>query len=181
MLHKIPGKVVVTVGVLAAACLGPAQAAQAAASVPCSTASLSIAIGSAARGQTLNLAPHCEYVLTEALPAIRQNLAIMGDDATLRGAAPPAAAPFSLLSVIAGTLNGTDLNFTNGTRGISAADTGQLNVQGGTFTANHAQNGGAISLTDVAIASVTGATFVRNTAAQYGGAVSAGFPTRTRP
>jgi predicted outer membrane repeat protein len=176
MLHKAPGKVAVVVGVLAAASLGPAQAAQAAANVPCSTASLSIAIGSAARGQTLNLAPHCEYVLTEALPTVHQDLTIMGDHATLRGNAPRAAAPFPLLSVVAGTLNVTDLNFANGAGGILAADNSILNVQGGTFTANHAVDGGAISLTGNAVGYVTGATFDRNTASQYGGAVSAGYP-----
>jgi predicted outer membrane repeat protein len=176
MLHKAPGKVAVVVGVLAAASLGPAQAAQAAANVPCSTASLSIAIGSAARGQTLNLAPHCEYVLTEALPTVHQDLTIMGDQATLRGNASPGTAPFPLLAVVAGTLSVTDLNFTNGAGGILAANDSSLNVQGGTFTANHAIDGGAISLTSAAFASVTGATFVSNTATQNGGAVSAGYP-----
>ena len=73
------------IGVMPAAGLAPAPAAQAAASVPvpCNPAALAAAVTGAADGATLSLAHGCRYVLTAGLPVVTQNLTITGNGATL--------------------------------------------------------------------------------------------------
>jgi len=174
MLQRITARMAgPAAAVLAAACLhaAPADAADTV-PVPCNPAALGSAIGGAASGETLSLAAYCTYRLTTALPTVGQDLTILGNHATLNRSDAPAAPSFTILSVDAGTLNVTDLNFTNGAGAIAGTASGSITVQGGTFTGNHATNGGAIySNTGPGGLSVTGATFVRNSAAQAGGAI----------
>jgi hypothetical protein len=103
---------------LAAVALSSAQPAlagtPAAVRVPCSPAALAAAITGAISGQTLQLAPSCRYVLTAPLPAVSQNLTIQGRKATLQRSPLPATAQFSLLTVTAGNLAVSQLNFRNG-------------------------------------------------------------------
>jgi predicted outer membrane repeat protein len=181
MLRKIAiGIAGPAAGALAAVGLYAVPAEAATTHVPCSAAVLASAVGSAASGETLSLAPYCTYRLTAALPTVSQNLTILGNGATLQRSYAPATPAFTILSVEAptwppnpgATLAVTDLNFTNGASAIAATGNGNITVQGGTFTGNHAANGGAInSTTGQGSLTVTGATFTGNTATQAGGAI----------
>src|ERR1700683_1942517 len=173
MLRKIAiGIAGPAAGALAAVGLYAVPAEAASTHVPCSATALASAVGSAASGETLSLAPYCTYRLTAALPTVSQNLTILGNGATLQrsdASAPPA---FTILSVDAGTLAVTALNFTNGAGAIAATENASITVHGGMFTGNHAANGGAInSTTGQGSLTVTGATFTGNTATQAGGAI----------
>jgi predicted outer membrane repeat protein len=181
MLRKIAiGIAGPAAGALAAVGLYAVPAEAATTHVPCSAAVLASAVGSAASGETLSLAPYCTYRLTAALPTVSQNLTILGNGATLQRSYAPATPAFTILSVEAptwppnpgATLAVTDLNFTNGASAIAATGNGNITVQGGTFTGNHAANGGAInSTTGQGSLTVTGAKFTGNTATEAGGAI----------
>jgi predicted outer membrane repeat protein len=160
-------------GALAAVGLYAVPAPAATPNVPCSAAALSSAVGSAAAGATLALAPYCTYRLTAALPTVSQNLTILGNHTTLKRSFAPATPAFTILSVDGtATLSVTDLNFTNGAGAIAATQNASVTVQGGAFTGNQAANGGAInSTTGSGSLTVTGATFVDNTATEEGGAI----------
>jgi predicted outer membrane repeat protein len=150
-----------------------AQAAAAAVvNVPCNAATLATAISGAASGETLSLTPHCQYQIKAALPVVGQDLAIAGHWATLRRSHAPGTPAFAILSVDAGTLAVSDLNFSNGNGAISATENGSITVQGGTFSGNNAADGGAISsYTGLGNLTVTDATFTGNTATYAGGAI----------
>jgi predicted outer membrane repeat protein len=160
-------------GIVLALGLLPAQdsLADTPVSVPCNTQALASAITSATDGVTLNLAASCVYALKAPLPVIGHDLTITGNAATLDCAISLADA-FTLLSVNAGTLTISQLNFRNGADAISATGNGSVAITGGTFRGNHAVNGGAISsVTGMGSLSVTGATFTGNTATGQGGAI----------
>ena len=146
---------------ITAACLGGAQAAQAATvDVPCNGAALAAAMNSATSGDRLSLAPGCTYRQAD-LPAVNGDVAIAGNGATLKEG--------SGLEVDSGTLTVTSLNFRKS--GILVSG-GNLDVNGGTFTGNTAVNGGAIDMNAPGgTLTVHGATFTRNTATGSGGAV----------
>jgi predicted outer membrane repeat protein len=173
MLRKIAiGIAGPAAGALAAVGLYAVPAEAASTHVPCSATALASAVGSAASGETLSLAPYCTYRLTAALPTVSQNLTILGNGATLQRSDAPATPAFTILSVDAGTLAVTALNFTNGAGAIAATENASITVHGGMFTGNHAANGGAInSTTGQGSLTVTGATFTGNTATQAGGAI----------
>jgi predicted outer membrane repeat protein len=178
MTQKLSGKVagLAAAAAAAAAAAGPwpAQAAEAAPAVhvPCRTTALAGAISGASSGETLTLSTQCNYKLTTGLPIVSQDLTILGHGATLRRSSAAATPAFTILSVDAGTLTVSDLNFSNGDGAISATGTGSLTVHGGTFTGNSAGAGGAISFnTGPANLLVVGARFTRNTATDVGGAI----------
>ena len=161
---------------VAAVGLWPAQAAQASPAatvhVPCSAAALASDIASAASGETLTLAAGCAYNLTAALPVVGQNLTIAGNQATLKRSTATATPAFTILSVDAGTLTVSNLNFSNGNGALSETQNGSLTVHGGTFTGNSAAAGGAIyAYGGMGNLSVTGALFTKNQATGNGGAI----------
>ena len=150
----------------------PAQA-QPGVAVPCSTGALASAVASAANDTTLSLAAGCVYNLTAALPEVSQALTITGNSATLQRSYAAGTAAFTILTVTgSGILTVNGLNFRHGAGAIAVVDLGQLTVNGGTFTANAAANGGAIySDTVIYAPQITGAMFTRNTATGSGGAI----------
>jgi hypothetical protein len=173
------------IGVMAAAALVPAQAAQAAASVraatsvrvPCDPATLAAAVTAAAGGAALSLAPGCNYVLTAGLPVVTRSLTIFGHGATLERSDAPGTPAFTILTVNDGgqgvvSVALSRLNFRNGNGAIALIDGGELTVTGGTFTGNStAGDGGAIDIEDSDnISRINGARFIANSAA-VGGAI----------
>jgi predicted outer membrane repeat protein len=186
MRAKLLKSVCLAVAVAAAAPAGWARAQAGAAEptvveVPCDPAALAADIAAAASGQTLRLAPLCEYVLGAALPAIRQDLAIEGDGATLERSFAPGTAPFSILTVTSGELTVSGLTFRNGGTGGGAPQDGvfggaihnvggDVTVRGGAFIGNGARLGGAIDNEYQEGLTVVGAAFIHNRAV-YGGAV----------
>lgn len=169
------GSHAVVAGTAVAVALWTAQAAQALApvvDVPCSPAVLASDITSAATGETLRLAAECSYVLTQALPAVSQDLVIQGNQATLQRSKDPGTQPFTILTAQAGTLTVNNVNFVNGNDAIFAEGDASLTVTGGTFRGNSADDGGAINaFTGSGSLSVTGATFINNSASDSGGAI----------
>ena len=157
-------QIAASVAAITAASIGGAQAARAdvVSNVPCSATALASAISHAAAGDTLSLAPGCTYRRAD-LPVVNGDLAITGNGATLKEG--------SGLEVDSGTLTVTNLNFRKSR--IVEHRLGHLAVNGGTFTGNTADNGGAIDVDAPADGSftVTGATFIRNTATGNGGAI----------
>jgi hypothetical protein len=165
--------------------VGPAQAAPAATGavrVPCAASALAAGIADARAGETLSLAPHCTYVLTAGLPAISQELTILGNRATIERSYRPGIRDFSILTVSPGAdLAIGNLNFRHGGSagsGPPPADTsaggaidnnGNLTVNGGDFTGNSASDGGAIQNGSGSL-SVRNAVFDGNRAVN-GGAV----------
>jgi hypothetical protein len=151
--------------------LAAPAAPAAAVRVPCRPTALAAAITGAVSGETLQLAPSCRYVLTAPLPAVSQNLTIQGRKATLERSSLPATAQFSILTVAAGNLAVSQLNFRNGNGGAITFDpltTGSLSVTEASFTDN---TGGAVNFGQFASGalSVIQSAFTRNT----GGAINA--------
>ncbi|HUK71195.1 MAG TPA: hypothetical protein VLW50_20915, partial [Streptosporangiaceae bacterium] len=155
--------------------MAQAASAPAVVDVPCSVTSLASDISSATSGETLSLMARCIYRLTAGLPVVSQDLTIVGNGATLRRSDAPATPAFTILSAAdssSSVLAVSDLNFVNGDGAISVTGgSASLTVQGGRFAGNHAANGGAIyNDTGLGNLSVTGATFIQNTATGAGGA-----------
>jgi predicted outer membrane repeat protein len=163
------------IGITMAASLAAAQLAEAAPAVvdvPCSVSALTAGISGAGSGQTLNLAQACLYRLSTGLPVVGQDLTIMGNGATLQRNYAAGTPAFTILTVDAGTLTVTDLNFKHGNGAIAVTGDGLLTVNGGTFTQNTATDGGAISdITGLDGPTVDGATFTQNSATVRGGAI----------
>jgi predicted outer membrane repeat protein len=174
MLGRLSARVAVfaSAGAVGLAGLWPAEvAASAVIDVPCSATALAAEFGSAAAGETLSLAARCRYELTAALPVVDQDLTIEGNGATLERSYAPGTPAFVTLTVDAGTLTIADLNLSHGDGAISVGGAGSLTVQGGRFSGNTANVGGAIdSETFDGTVSVTDATFINNTASG-GGAI----------
>lgn len=164
---------VAAIGLLLALSPLSAQAASAAVvHVPCNATTLATAISGAASDETLSLTPYCQYQIKAALPVVGHDLAIAGHWATLRRSHAAGTPAFAILSVDAGTLAVSDLNFSNGNGAISATQNGSITVQGGTFSGNSAADGGAISsYTGMGNLTVTDATFTGNSATYAGGAI----------
>jgi hypothetical protein len=146
--------------------------------VPCNSSTLAADIGSAAPGQTLSLASDCVYVLTASLPAVSQDLTILGDGATLERSSAPATPPFTIVEVTgSATLTISSLNFRNGDNAITVGDSAAVSITGGTFSDNDSSgDGGAIfedsALTDGLGLQVRDAHFIDNTAHGSGGAIA---------
>ncbi len=162
-----------TISTLMAAGLASGTAAQAATAqvvpVACSAAALAAALSSAGEGATLTLAARCTYRLTAGLPAISQDLTIVGHGATLQRSTAPGTPKFAIIQVSDG-LTVSDLNFRNGVPAIDYAGPGELTINGGLFSGNK----GAGAITDTSPGSgprVNGATFTWNTTAGDGGAI----------
>ena len=163
-----------TITTLMAAGLVSGTAAQAATAqvvpVACSAAALAAALSSAGEGATLTLAARCTYRLTAGLPAVSEDLSIVGHGATLQRSTAPGTPKFAIIEVNDGGPTVSDLNFRNGVPAIDFAGTGVLTVNGGLFSGNK----GAGAITDTSPGSgpqVNGATFTRNTTADNGGAI----------
>ena len=163
-----------TITTLIAAGLASGTAAQAATAqvvpVACSAAALAAALSSAGEGATLTLAPRCTYRLTAGLPAISEDLSIVGHEATLQRSTAPGTPKFAIIEVSEGGLTVSDLNFSNGVLAIDFGGPGGLTVNGGLFSGNK----GAGAITDNSPGSgprVNGATFTRNTTTGDGGAI----------
>jgi hypothetical protein len=126
-----------TITTLMAAGLASGTAAQAATAqvvpVACSAAALAAALSSASEGATLTLAVRCTYRLTAGLPAIYDDLSIVGHGATLQRSTAPGTPKFAIIEVNGGGLTVSDLNFRNGVPAIDFAGTGGLTVNGGLF------------------------------------------------
>jgi polymorphic membrane protein len=155
--------------------LGPAQAVRTATvRVPCSVPALVLAMASVSSGEELSLTPNCTYTLTQGLPAVSQDLVILGNGATLTRSYAPGIPAFVILSSDAGSLTVNRLSFRNGDGAITM-DGGQLTVNGGTFTGNTAADGGAISEPEAQdgynAPVVSNATFIANRATDSGGAI----------
>jgi predicted outer membrane repeat protein len=159
--------------------LGSAHAAMAQPTVTvhvaCYSGALASAISAATDGETIVLAPGCVYRLDQALPDIAVDLTIVGyDTELLRDHGAPS---FSLLTLDCMTdLTVVNVDFRNG--GGPDDDNGgaiygpgdtDLTVQGGIFTDNYSEYGGAIE--SDGILTVTGADFVGNYAYYEGGAI----------
>jgi hypothetical protein len=163
-----------TIITLMAAGLAYGTAAQAATPqvvpVACSAAALAAALSSAGEGATLTLAARCTYRLTAGLPAISQDLSIVGHGATLQRSTAPGTPKFAIIEVVDRDLTVSDLNFRNGVPAIDFEAVDRLTVNGGLFSGNK----GAGAITDTSPGSgpqVNGATFARNTTAGNGGAI----------
>ncbi|HTZ28741.1 MAG TPA: right-handed parallel beta-helix repeat-containing protein, partial [Streptosporangiaceae bacterium] len=148
-------------------------------SVPCRAATLAADLSAATGGETLQLEPSCRYVLTAALPAIRENLTIQGNGATLERSYAAGTPDFTILTVWAGDVDIRQLNFRHGdsesggaidSGGVVVEATSSVTVTGGTFTDNTASAGGAIYNNTGATLTVQGASFTGNSAGT-GGAI----------
>jgi hypothetical protein len=154
--------------------------------LPCSVAALSDAIASAVSGETIKLAPECLYVLDSPLPDLAANMTIDGRDATIERSSAAGTADFSDLTVNSPTsypyVTINDLNIRNGNFPYGGGIDnyyGDLTVNGGDFSGNTSELGGAIfndaQLGDLAnVLNVTGATFADNYASQGGGLAGGG-------
>jgi predicted outer membrane repeat protein len=159
--------------------LGSAQAAMAQPTttvhVACYAGALASAISAATDGETIVLAPGCVYRLDQALPDVGVDLTIVGyDTELLRDYGAPS---FSLLTIdCMDDLTVVNVDFRNGGGpdddnggAIYAPGDTDLTVQGGIFTDNYSEYGGAIESDD--ILTVTGAYFTGNYAYDEGGAI----------
>jgi predicted outer membrane repeat protein len=139
--------------------------------VPCNAAALAADMSTASSGATLNLASRCVYQLTAGLPIVNIDLVIAGNGATLERSSAPGTPSFTILEVDSGNVTVSSLNFRNGDGAILVTNTGAITVNGGTFTGNTAEHGGAIDDTSVVNGfAVDGATFIGNKA-EDGGAI----------
>jgi hypothetical protein len=167
-----PWAATITTLVAAGLASGPAARAAAPPVVPvaCSAGALAAALGSAGEGATVTLAARCTYRLTAGLPAISDDLTIVGHGATLQRSTVPGTPKFAIILVNGGGLTVSDLNFRNGVPAINFAGTGMLTVNGGLFSGN--KGAGAITDTSAGPSPVVyGATFTLNTTAGSGGAI----------
>jgi predicted outer membrane repeat protein len=153
--------------------LAPAQAAPAATvSVPCSVRALVLDVTSISSGEELSLARGCTYLLAQGLAVVSEDLTIEGNGATLERSDAPGTPAFVILAADAASLTVSRLSFRNGDGGISMSG-GALTVNGGTFTANTAADGGAISQLTAGGNGpvVSDASFIDNRATDSGGAI----------
>ena len=143
--------------------------------VACYAGALASAISGAVSGETIVLAPGCVYRLDQALPDVGVDLTIVGyDTELLRDHWAPS---FSLLTLDCMTdLAVVNVDFRNGGGpdddnggAIYAPGDTDLTVQGGIFTDNYSEYGGAIESDD--ILTVTGAYFTGNYGYYEGGAI----------
>jgi hypothetical protein len=139
------------------------------ASGPAARAATAQVVPVACSAAALALAARCTYRLTAGLPAIYDDLSIVGHGATLQRSTAPGTPKFAIIEVDGGPTV-SDLNFRNGVPAIDFAGPGVLTINGGLFSGNK----GAGAITDTSPGSgpqVNGATFTRNTTADSGGAI----------
>ena len=183
-IAALPGAIIATPGVI---------------DVPCSTAALLSAIAIAPGEAILQLAPMCTYTLVRGLE-INDALVFQGP-ATLARSLANGTPRFSIITVgTGGDVVTENVNFTNGRADADAPDggaidnEGQLWVNSGVFSDNHAQTyGGAIyndgeltvngteftgnsathggAIANFGTASVTNGQFSSNTGVKFGGAI----------
>jgi predicted outer membrane repeat protein len=182
MRAKFPRTVITAVAAgLAVAAAGPLAAQSASASVvpkvsvPCNVSTLASDLSGAFSGETLQLAQGCTYVLASALPTISTDLTLLGHSSTLERSLSGSPPDFSILSVTAGDVSISGVNFVNGHAASEGggiySDGGNVTVSGGTFSGNDAGDYGGAIYSDGAL-SVTGSTFTDNAApGEYGGAI----------
>jgi hypothetical protein len=108
-------------GMGASALLAGGQVAAAAPveDVPCKVNALVAAMDTAITGQELSLATACVYHLTQALPAVTQDLTIDGNNAALERSYDPGTPAFTILTVTNGTLTVNGLEFRNGDNAVT--------------------------------------------------------------
>ncbi|HXS66502.1 MAG TPA: hypothetical protein VN767_26910 [Streptosporangiaceae bacterium] len=140
--------------------------------VPCQVSALETAMWNAGRSDRLSLAANCTYVLDQGLPAVTQDLAIVGNGATLERSFAPGTPTFTILESTCCALDVSGLNFRNGNNAITV-NGGSLTVTGGTFTGNAGTDGGAIAdpASGLDGPAVSNATFIANRATDVGGAI----------
>jgi predicted outer membrane repeat protein len=181
-MHRKPERAAARIAAVAGTLvlgLGSAQAAMAQPSdtvdVPCNVGALASAINDASNGETIVLAGGCVYRLDQALPDVAVDLTIVGlDTELLRDRGAPS---FSLLTVDCMTdLTVVNVDFRNGGGpddddggAIYAPKDTDLTVQGGIFTDNYSEYGGAVE--GDGILTVSGAYFTGNFAYYEGGAI----------
>jgi predicted outer membrane repeat protein len=140
--------------------------------VPCNADALNSAIDNADSGSTLYLTAGCTYYLPDGLTDNVDNLTIVGYDTTLRGGGPDS--DYSILTVnCMKTLTIDDVNFTEGSQedGGAIDNQGHLTVNGGIFSRNSGEYGGAIySESANSMLTVNNAVFTDNDG-EYGGAI----------
>jgi predicted outer membrane repeat protein len=178
-MHLKPARTAATaaaVGGILVLGLGSATAARANPEnyrVPCNADALNDAIDNADSGSTLLLAAGCTYNLPDGLTDNVDTLTIVGYDTTLRGGGP--RSDFSILTVNCMkilTLDG--VNFTEGSTdddGGAIDDLGSLYINGGIFSNNYGDDGGAVYADSDGTLMIDGAVFTGNTADDSGGAV----------
>jgi predicted outer membrane repeat protein len=154
--------------------------------LPCSVSALSNAISSAVNGEQIKLASGCRYVLRTALPDLAANMTIDGDDATIERSTAAGTPDFSDLTIDSPTsyayVTINDLNIRNGDYQYGGGIDnyyGDLTVNGGDFSGNNSNLGGAIfndaQLGNMAnVLTVTSATFADNYASQGNGLAGGG-------
>ncbi|MEV7615690.1 hypothetical protein [Streptomyces sp. NPDC089799] len=169
------------VGITAALAVPAAPAAAATINVACNQTALVNAINTAngtTASDTLNLSPHCTYLLTSELPAITSTIAINGANSTLRRA----AGTFRILTVNGGdlTLRTTVVEGGDATGspvasgaggGIVVTGNGRLTLIAGTLRSNVANFGGGLSVFSGSQAVVRASTVTGNTANNNGGGI----------
>jgi predicted outer membrane repeat protein len=146
--------------------------------VPCN-ASLSTAITDADTGAVLTLAPGCTYWLTAAneLPTISKVLTIDGRNSSITRSYADDTPSFSIFSVRSGgNLTLDNVNVRNGDGdddgGAISNVNGIVTINGGTFSGNNAEDGGAIYSDDgTGTVTINGANFNDNHASEDGGAI----------
>jgi hypothetical protein len=165
----------------------PAAAAQAMTAtpgvinVPCSTSALATAITTANGGgaAVLVLAGNCSYDIqtpataSDGLPLITGHVSLVGGKNTVIRRSPAALTAFRVLDVAAGaTLRVANLSIRNGsTAGLGGGiqNAGSLWVSKVMFSGNQAGNGGALSNSAGATATLDDATIAENTTTGVGG------------
>ena len=177
-MHLKPAKTAATaaaVGGVLVLGLGSATAARATPEnyrVPCNADALNDAIDNADTGSTLFLAAGCTYYLPDGLTDNVDTLTIVGFETTLRGGGPDS--DFSILTVnCMKTLTLDDVNFTDGSQedGGAIDNGGHLTINGGTFSHNSGEYGGAIYSEGVSsMLTINNAVFTGNEG-EYGGAI----------
>jgi len=156
--------------------LGSAQAAMAKPDstyhVSCSADALAYALSHVSSGGTLFLAAGCTYYLPGGLTDNVDILTIVGYSTTLRGGGPDS--DYSILTVnCMKTLTLDGVNFTEGSQedGGAIDNGGDLTVNGGVFSRNSGQYGGAIySEGNSSMLAINNAVFTSNDG-KYGGAI----------
>lgn len=149
--------------------------------VPCQTSALAAAITTANGGgaAVLALAGNCTYGIkipataTDGLPLITGHVTLVGETNTVIRRSPAALTSFRVLEVAAGaTLRVTNLSIRNGkTAGLGGGilNAGTLWIGKVTFTGNSAGNGGALSNSAGATATIENAAMQENTTTGVGG------------
>ena len=195
---RLPGSMAaVALAGAALTAAAPAALAQPAVSattinVPCSTAALVSAITTANTSltpTTLVLAWPCTYTittpatLTDGLPVIVKNVTLQGGTNTVIRRSPLTILPFRILEVAtSGTLSVSHVSILNGRTALTGGgilNNGALFVGHSTISGSRASNGGGLSNSAGATATVSNSLISQNTTASVGGGGVLNFGTLT--